>query len=256
MTKRPLRIGLSSSMMHPDPTRAIYKGKRLLFLEEQMAHYVMSQGALGYLIPSEPIKGVSLADLVAELDGIVMTGGVDVAPESYGESALKPEWAGDKLRDDYELVIIREAMRQNKPVLGICRGLQIMNVALGGTLFQDIATQLPHARVHRNWEVYDANFHEIRFDKGGALGKLYTGVNTGRINSVHHQAIKDPAKGLAIDAFSIEDDVVEGVRLKDKDLFYVGVQWHPEFHKADDATLLPSAPLLDEFMNAIRKRKS
>src|SRR5262249_7236441 len=149
------------------------------------ARWVISEGAMVYMIPS-PADGapVTLMDYAADLDGLVLQGGSDVCPVSYGEEPLKPEWSGDRVRDLYEIELFRAFASLGKPVLGICRGLQLVNVALGGTLIQDIGTQLPAARVHRDWEVYDQLFHELDFSADSLLGK--SGKSKGRVNSIHH----------------------------------------------------------------------
>lgn len=258
MSKGPLRIGLSASMLHPDPTRNIFKGKRLLVLEESMAHWVMAEGAFVFLLPTEPVGGTSIADMVGVLDAVIMTGGVDVAPECYGETPLQPEWAGDKKRDDYEIQIIKEAVAKDKPLLGVCRGLQILNVAFGGTLFQDIKTQNPGALIHRDAEIYDANLHRVKIEAASGLGRLYGGVREATINSVHHQAVKDPGKDVAIEARCAEDGIAEALRLKDSPrtgVYCAGVQWHPEFQDPKDGRLLDRNPILEDFLSAARKRR-
>ncbi len=110
---------------------------------------MQSAGALALVIPSPdgPTKrgDVTLHDYAAMLDGLVLQGGSDVWPGSYGEEPLKPEWSGDRVRDEYEIALLRAFIDAGKPVLGVCRGLQVINVAFGGTLYQDIATQQPEA---------------------------------------------------------------------------------------------------------------
>jgi putative glutamine amidotransferase len=250
-----LRIGVSSCMMHPDPTRALFKGKRLLYMEESMFHWVMSQGAFAFLLPTAPPAGATIEDMVKTLDGVVLSGGVDMAPESYGETPLRPEWSGDRWRDVYDLAIVKAALALDKPILGVCRGHQVMNVALGGTLFQDIATQKEGARVHRDWDAYEDNRHAVRLESQSSLGHLYGGVHESTINSVHHQAVKDLAKELVAEAFSPEDGIVEAVRLRGRsDPYLRGVQWHPEFQKPGDAALLSPTPILEDFMAAVKRR--
>jgi putative glutamine amidotransferase len=242
-------------MMHPDPTRALFKGKRLLYMEESMFHWVMRHGGMAFMLPTTPPAGVSVADLVGELDGVIMTGGVDMAPESYGETALKPEWSGDKLRDAYDLELVRTALAQDKPLLGICRGHQVLNVAMGGSLFQDISTQNPGARVHRDWEVYDHNKHPVRLESHTGMGRIYPGVKEGVINSVHHQGVKDLGQDLTVEAWSEGDGIVEAVRLRGRQEYLLGVQWHPEFQDPSDQGLLSPAPIMAEFLEAARVRR-
>src|SRR4051794_36792949 len=118
-----LKIGFSSCFFHADPQRPVFKGKTLVYLEQSIAHWVMRVQAVAFMIP--PIghdSAVRLDDLVREMDGLVLQGGSDVSPRSYGETPLKPEWSGDAIRDAYEVALTRTFMSQGKPVLGICRG--------------------------------------------------------------------------------------------------------------------------------------
>ena len=252
---KPLVIGLSSCFFHADPTRPIFKGKTLIYLEQSAANWVMREGVLAYLVPPAPTEGpIQLRDLVAHLDGVVLQGGSDVCPKSYGEEALRPEWNGDWVRDQYEIQLVQECLAQKKPLLGICRGAQLLNVALGGTLYQDIGTQLPKARVHRNWDVYDQIFHDIRFSEGSSLSRLYAGTTTARVNTVHHQAVKDLGKQLRVEATSVEDGVVEAIRYTG-DGFALALQWHPEFQDPKDQTLLDGRIVLREFLDAAKRRR-
>lgn len=249
-----LNIGLTSCMFHPDPERAIFKGKRLLYMEESMFHWVLRHGAVAGLIPTVAATGLLLKDVVAHFDGILLSGGVDVAPEHYGEEPLQPEWSGDAFRDQYEIEIIKIALDHSIPILGICRGAQILNVALGGTLYQDITTQIPGTFEHRSWDKYDENCHQVRILKETGLSKIYPKISEFKINSIHHQGVKDLGKGLVAEAVSSSDDVIEAFRLKG-DKFAVGIQWHPEFHRVEDDSILPSAPIMEEFLQAVAQRK-
>jgi len=212
----------------------------------------MSEGALAYLIPNVSKNlPISLRDLARELDGLVLSGGSDVSPRSYRESAIRPEWEGDYVRDCYEIELVREFLDQEKPVLGICRGAQLINVAFGGTLYQDIKTQLPNALIHRHWEIYDQNVHTITFEKQSQLQRLYPDTKAAKVNSVHHQAIKDLGKDLLIEARSLEDGLIEAIRLNSP-TYCMALQWHPEFHDPSDPTLLDGKPILREFLAQAR----
>lgn len=255
MTTTRVNIGISACFLHADPQRQVFNGRTLLYLEQSLGHWVMSQGAAAYLIPSPPPRApIAADDLIAPLDGLVLAGGVDVAPSNYGETSLHPDWSGDPVRDAYDMALLRACMAQGKPVLGVCRGAQLLNVALGGSLYQDIPTQIPTAKRHRCRESYERNCHTIALEENGGLARLYPGVRTATINSVHHQAIKSLGKGLVVEAQCIEDGVVEAVRLQGG-TYAVGVQWHPEFHDPSDASLLDGAPILKEFLTAAATRK-
>lgn len=249
--RRP-RIGFSACFFHSDPKRPVFKGKTLLYLEQSIAHWMIRHGAMAYMIPSTPSDGdLRLRDWAHDLDGVVFQGGSDVSPRSYGETAMRPEWEGDFVRDQYEIELFREFQKLGKPVLGICRGAQLINVACGGTLYQDIGTQVPGALVHRDWEIYDQNFHEIKFEKDSLLSKLYPDSKTAKVNTVHHQAIKDLGKGLAVEARSETDGVIEALR-GTGDSFVYAVQWHPEFQDQKDESLLDGGPILKRFLEETR----
>ena len=254
-----LKIGISACFFHPDPQRAVFKGKTLQYVEQEMAHWVMQKDAMALMIPSpegdsrRPGSRVSVADYARELDGLVLMGGSDVAPESYGETPLRPEWSGDKIRDDYEIALYRAFVAGGKPVLGVCRGAQVINVAQGGTLYQDIATQVSGALNHRNWDIYDQNSHATALVPGSGLARLYPGVALTKTNSVHHQAVKDLGRDLAVEAWSEPDRVVEAIR-RNGASYVFAVQWHPEFHDGSDRSFIDDTPILDDFLAHARHR--
>ncbi len=134
-------------------------------------------------------------------------------------------------------------------MLGICRGCQLINVAFGGNLLQDIRTQRPETHRHVDAELYDRLQHEIVFEPGSKLAQIYPGVARASVNSIHHQAVDRLGADLQIEARSAEDGVVEAIRARGS-LFVAGVQWHPEFHFQDGA-LLSGDPLLDAFLSAV-----
>lgn len=244
-----LRIGLSANFLPPDRDRAFYPHSILLYTEAEMAGWVSSLGALAYQVPLVVDQsGVAVADYVADLDGLLLAGGADVSPTSYGEEPLRPQWAGDAARDAYEIELVRAFLGVGKPVLGVCRGCQILNVALGGTLHQDIGTQVATERVHRSQEAYHHNQHEVDLAPDGILAGIHPGTTRARVNSIHHQAVRDPAPGVVVEARSSDDGVVEGISLPGR--WAVGVQWHPEFFAlTPDDGLLDTQPLLAAFLD-------
>ena len=248
-----LKIGIAACFFHADPARPIFKGMTLQYIEQNMAHWVMQRAALALMIPSpdgstrRAASPVAVGDYAHELDGLVLMGGSDVCPESYGEKALRGEWSGDKVRDDYEIALLRAFVAEGKPVLGICRGAQIINVAHGGTLYQDIGTQRPGSLEHRNWDIYAANGHATAIVPGSGLAALYPGLVSTRTNSIHHQAAKDLGRNLIVEAWSEPDRIVEALRW-DGPSYVFGVQWHPEFHDAGDPALIDDTPILDDFL--------
>ena len=252
-----LKIGISACFFHADPNRPIFTGKTLQYVEQSIAHWVMSTGALAVMIPSpvgETRRGDVTLDHYAQwLDGLVLEGGSDVWPGSYGETPLQEKWSGDRVRDEYEKALVVAFGRAGKPVFGVCRGLQLLNVAFGGTLYQDIATQRPQALVHRDAAIYDQHFHEIDLVAGTNLAALYPQISSARVNSVHHQGIKDLAPGFEIEARCRDDGLIEAIRCKRGagESYVAAVQWHPEFHRADFGTL-DDAPILEDFLTAAR----
>jgi putative glutamine amidotransferase len=139
--------------------------------------------------------------------------------------------------------------------LGLCRGHQLLNVALGGTLYQDIPTQVPSAVSHLDRPIYEKNSHEVEFEPDSHLLKIYPGQQRVRVNSVHHQAVKDLGRGLKVEARSIPDGLIEAIRLEGAG-YAMGLQWHPEFQDPKDITILSPKPLLMDFLKAAEKRKT
>lgn len=255
MSQSPLKLGVSARFLHPDPTRNFFKTKTLLYMDQSMAHWLQSHGALVFLLPSLcPQKSPPVESLVGEIDGLVLQGGTDVSPKQYGEEPLKPEWAGDPIRDVYELKLIEECVKQKKPILGICRGCQVLNVAFGGTLYQDIPSQLKTSEIHHDQERYDQNFHNVVIEEKSLLAKLYPQRKVARVNSIHHQAVKKLGNGLVAEAVSPNDRVVEAIR-HTGELFIFGFQWHPEFLDKSHPENLDSSAIMQTFLNAVLERK-
>jgi len=255
---KPVRIGLSARIFHPEPDAHGIRSKTLQVLEQSVAQWVTVRDVLLLMVPSVLQDGIlmrsniRLRDYAENLDGLILQGGADVSPRAYGEEPLRPEWGGDPVRDAYEMELLHEFMEARKPVLGICRGMQLINVALGGTLYQDIEAQVAGAAAHQTAE-YDRHSHDVRFAEGGLLARLYPGQAGGGVVSIHHQAVRVLGRDLEAEAVSPVDGIVEAIRGKGRN-FLLGVQWHPEFHHPGDESVLDCTPLLDEFLAAARKR--
>ena len=193
------RIGISPRLLHPQPgARGVFT-KILHYVEDGIAQWLQSRDALLFVLPLSQRS----ADYARALDGLVLQGGADISPLAYGEEPLQPEWAGDPIRDRYEIDLVRAFSAAGKPVLGICRGAQLINVALGGSLHQDIPA-------HRS-DDYDQHAHEVHLEPGSGLARLYGETGPRRVVSIHHQAIKRLAPGLQVEARA-EDGVIEAVR--------------------------------------------
>lgn len=247
---------MSARLFHPRPDAKGIQSKTLQYLEQSVAHWVMSRDVLVFMVPTvakdsliHP-SNIRVADYARVLDGLVLQGGADVSPLTYGEEPLNQEWAGDRLRDVYEIELVHEFVEAGKPVLGICRGAQLINVAFGGTLFQDVTTQIPEAREHVTDE-YEKHRHGVRFEPESRLARLYRGLERPQVTSIHHQSVKALGRGLRVEAWSEPDGVVEAIRGSGKGYVF-GVQWHPEFHYPGETDSLDSAPILEEFLEAAR----
>jgi len=259
INQRTLKIGISARIFHPELGAKGLRSKTLQYLEESIAQWVMSRDVLVFMIPTVNNNGllhpskIRLRDYAKHLDGLVLQGGADVSPQSYSEVATRPEWSGDRARDMYELELLHEFVEAGKPVLGICRGCQLINVAFGGTLYQDIASDVPAAIEHVN-DLYDSHYHVIHFPQGSALSSLFPAKPEALVNSIHHQAVKDLGRDLVVEAVSGKDNIVEAVRYR-KARFVMGLQWHPEFHRGGSAELLDCTPILDDFLAAARETR-
>jgi putative glutamine amidotransferase len=259
-TKPHLRIGVSARIYYPEGPVLDLGGvwtKTLHYLEQSVAHWLLRGGALPMMVPAVDAQSVTtredfnLRDYADALDGLVLQGGNDVSPHSYGEQPLQPAWAGDAVRDRHEMALLSAFIDAGKPVFGICRGLQLINVAFGGTLLQDIATQRPEALAHVNRSHYDRNHHTVELLPGTRLAELYPGRARATINSIHHQAIKDVAPGFSVEARCPDDGIVEAVRHRGS-TYLAAVQWHPEFHAPGDAEVFDDGPMLADFLHACR----
>ncbi|MDH4093594.1 MAG: type 1 glutamine amidotransferase [Betaproteobacteria bacterium] len=257
MSAPTLKIGVSARILHPQPGSKGLQSKTLQYLEQTAAHWLMSRNVLVLMVPTVDTGGllhrseVRLADYARHLDGLMLQGGADVCPLTYGEEPLAREWVGDRLRDEYEIELLHSFIEAGKPVLGICRGAQLINVAYGGTLYQDIVRQVPQAKRHVT-DDYEKHRHELRFEPDGWLARLYQGTERALVTSIHHQSVKTLGQHLSVEAWSASDQVIEAIRGTGKG-FVLGVQWHPEFHVPGDTGLLDSAPLLDEFLRAAER---
>ena len=190
-------------------------------------------GALPWLLPCHARRDF-VADAVRRADGILLTGGDDIDPKLYTKK-LPPKVArtvhrAHKDRDAFEVMLVDEAIRQRKAMLCICRGHQILNVALGGTLFADITHQIPWAMNHSRTDRKDRIVHEVQCEPGSLMASI-AGKDRLGVNSSHHQAVATPAKPLRVTAVS-RDGVIEGMELAPGAVgllpYLLAVQFHPE----------------------------
>ena len=190
-------------------------------IRDDYINSIINSNGLPLMLPSKP----NLADHYFNLiDGVVITGGdFDIDPKLYGEKKSKNVGRVDKPRTDFELKIARLALKKNKPILGICGGQQLLNVALNGSLIQHITkTNIKHEQVQPRNKVT----HKVQVNLKSKLYKIVKKKEF-RVNSAHHQAIKKIGKNLNINAIA-EDGIIEGIESKNHK-FFIGIQWHPEF---------------------------
>lgn len=201
-------------------------GEHQLFLRENYMESVLRAGGLPVLLPHFSDEATACV-MASRLDGLLLAGGGDVRPSRYGEETLPACGEPDDQRDVFELLMIREALRLNMPIFGVCRGIQILAVAMGGTLYQDIESQLGIEKLRHSQEPpYGEPVHTVRFAQDGLFARV-TGAQEMRTNSMHHQSIKQPGEHLVVEGVS-EDGVIEAVRARDDDGIFA-VQFHPEY---------------------------
>jgi putative glutamine amidotransferase len=211
---------------------------------------VRSAGMRPYVLP---VLGPEDADAMLDgMDGLLLTGGEDVNPAHYG--ALPHPALGDvhETRDAFELALVRAARARAMPTLAICRGIQVANVALGGTLVQDLASEWPEALEHDSKASRDTRVHEVRVTSGSRLAAAL-GAEVLTVNSFHHQAAAALGEGLVAVAHA-PDGVIEGAEWRADDWWMVAAQWHPE-----ELTNTPEAwdrMLFEAFAGAVRANAS
>lgn len=218
-------IGVTATLKHdsePVGTRPLGS-----FVRADLDYVASVAQAGGVPVVLPPIVEVA-EEVVRGIDGLLLSGGSDLDPGYYGEEptpeldAIVPE------RDAFEMAVLRHVFERGAPVFGICRGLQVLNVALGGTLYQDLPSQLTGGSIaHRQQMPKWQWTHEVEVDSGSEVAKI-TQTTELRVNSYHHQAIKDLAGDLTVVARA-SDGVIEAVESRDlSEHWLVGVQWHAE----------------------------
>lgn len=184
------------------------------------------------LTPDTPLPGA-----LDGVDGVLLTGGVDVDPQLYGADETHPTVEIDPVRDDYELTLARLVLARDLPLLAICRGVQVLNVAAGGTLVQDIPSAVPDAVAHAVDDSATAHAHTVHVEAGSRLQALLDSTLDAdrhvHVNSRHHQSVDALAPGFAV-AATAPDGVIEAIEKPDA-RFCLGVQWHPENYWQDGA---------------------
>jgi len=193
-------------------------------LRENYAERVAAAGGLPLLLPHHPEQAQAY---VERIDALIVTGGnFDVDPALFGAATRHAKVTTKDRRTAFEIAVLREALARDMPVLGICGGQQLLNVVLGGTLIQHIPDEVADALAHEQPNPRTEPGHAVRVVEGTLLHRV-TGRAEMQVNSAHHQAVKDVAVGIVVDAVA-PDGVVEGIEDPNR-RFCLGVQWHPEY---------------------------
>ena len=207
-------------------------GETMVFLVERYSRALLSQGGTPVILPITSSRR-EIEKILDRLEGLLVTGGnFDIPPQCYGEEPLQALGELKEERTEFELELISQALRRNIPILGVCGGEQAINVVLGGSLYQDIASQLPEALEHQQSTLKEQGGHHVQIHAGTELRRILRKPAL-EVNTSHHQAVKTLGKGLKVNA-TAEDSIIEGIESENFD-FVVGVQWHPEFLAQKDA---------------------
>tara|TARA_R110002124_G_scaffold95963_4_gene240257 strand:+ start:530 stop:1294 length:765 start_codon:yes stop_codon:yes gene_type:complete len=243
--KRPV-VGVIGNSAMLSETYAVHAGGVM-----NMAAVADVAGAMPLLVPPDP-RYVSVEDLLETCDGFLLTGGrPNVHPEEYGEAPTPAHGDFDRCRDGITLPLVRACVERGQPFLGVCRGFQEVNVAMGGSLYPEIR-DLPGRMNHRmppdgTLEEKFALRHAVRFAEGGVFHRIL-GSTEVMTNTLHGQGIKTPGARIVIEGYA-PDGTPEAIHVRDAPGFTLAVQWHPEYNAARDPV---SRPLFTAFGEAVR----
>jgi putative glutamine amidotransferase len=217
MSREPL-VGVTTSITVGSAPERAYVNSAYLYAVQQA-------GGVPVLLPPQ-LSRSSLDRLVRGLDAVLLTGGGDVDPARFGEAPHATLYDVAPARDALETSVTQLALERRTPLLAICRGIQVLNVAMGGSLYQDVSTDPGTEIQHSQTEARDQATHKVTVTSGSRLAKVL-GADDVEVNSFHHQVVKTLAPGLKAVAWA-PDQLIEGVEADDDSRFVLGVQWHPE----------------------------
>jgi putative glutamine amidotransferase len=220
-------------------------------LPREYADAVQRAGGIALILPPDPRAGEHPDELLELLDGLILAGGSDVDPGAYGAQAHERTVNTNPERDAFEIALAQAAIARDLPFLGICRGMQVLNVARGGTLLQHLPESHGHDDHRRNSGTFDGNDHPVRL-AAGSLAARAAGEESHRTYSHHHQAVDRLGEGLVVTGHADVDDLPEALELPGS-RFVLGVQWHPE---ADETSRLIGALVQDAGERSPRGRGS
>jgi len=220
-----LWIGITADLAGGQNSNTAKFREPTFFLHERYCREILRAGGLPLILP--PLDSAAALDAYFDaITGLVITGGdFDIHPRYYGEAPIAQIGVILEQRTESELALTERALERDLPILGICGGAQTINVALGGSLYQDIAAQVPNAGEHQLGAIKDRGGHRVEIETGTLLGQAVELLKV-EVNSTHHQAVRDLGKDLIISARA-EDGMIEAIESK-AHRFVLGVQWHPE----------------------------
>ena len=216
--------------------------QQAVLLPRNYVEEVNRAGGLAVLLPPDPQLVDQPEEAIELLDGLLLAGGADIDPASYGQASHAETQDSVPERDAFEIALTRAAIERDLPLLGICRGMQLINVALGGTLNQHLPEHLGHEEHRRVIGTFDGSEHDVEVIDG-TLAMDVIGAGVHGTKSHHHQGVEQLGESLRVGARSPSDGLVEAIELPDRS-FVLGVQWHPE---AD-----PTSPVIDALVQAAR----
>jgi putative glutamine amidotransferase len=234
--RRPV-IGICTALEH---ARWTVWEREAFLLSRAYVDAVQAAGGLAFMIPPDAETGADPDAVLDVLDGLVLAGGADIDPGSYGAEPHRCTQGTRPERDAAEIPLARRAVERDLPLLGICRGMQLVNVALGGTLIQHLPDDLGHGDHRRQLGSFDDADHDVRLAPGSLAARV-CGETVHATKSHHHQAVDRLGDGLVASGWSVLDDLVEAVEAPDS-YWVLGVQWHPEVD--------PDSPVIGALVDA------
>ncbi len=223
MTDRRPRIGVCTAL---ERARWTVWDQEAHLLDRSYVDAIQAAGGLALMLPPDP-RAVEDPDEVLDLlDGLILAGGADIDPATYGEARHAATAGTRRERDDFEIALARRALERDIPLLGICRGMQLMNIARGGTLIQHLPDDVGHEDHRRVPGSFDGADHDVRLS-GGSLAARAAGETDHATKSHHHQGVAQLGEGLVPSGWSTLDELPEAIEDPER-RFALGVQWHPE----------------------------